>query len=478
MNRYTGRILALTVSLLFLHSNIAFGQNFCQTRSDIPDMLSKIPTSQLIVSSTANVVRIAVHVMRRSDGSGGLTQGEVTTAINFLVTDYETRNICISRKIIDEVKNDTFYNFTSFSGDGNGDGKFDNFSPNSNADAIDIYLYPNDKLNSGLASGIPGTAFVLGGFINGQKLVGSSVMSHEMGHCLGLYHTFHGNPCESVPGSCRELVNGSNCTVCGDFVCDTPADNQQFNNNANDCGWNGIACSGITTDANGQRYVPNMNLIMAYTLPSCMNTLTQGQGDRIRAMIANSSLLRNVIVPNDVTVSNRTVSPNTSALYDALNTLQITGTSSVESAGTLTARAGVSITLAPGFAARSGSSFQALINTACSTVDINNNVRIAEAEVKKANREPQEAEESETYTLTPNPASTATRIRYYLKESTIVNLVISDLSGRKVATLVSQYQESGWQEVEYNIGNLPDGIYLSALQTATDRQTRRLVVIR
>ncbi len=42
-------------------------------------------------------------------------------------------------------------------------------------------------------------------------------LMHELGHTFGLYHTF-----ETKFGV--ELVNGSNCEVAGDLLCDTPAD--------------------------------------------------------------------------------------------------------------------------------------------------------------------------------------------------------------------------------------------------------------
>ena len=250
-------------------------QNFCMTDSDSPDLLQGISQYQTVENTYT--IGIFFHVIRKSNGTGGQTQAEVSTALNILNSDYANHGINFSLLGIDEINDDATYNRTNFFSDNNGDGKFDNFSPNSHPEAIDIYLFANDKLNSGLASGIPGTALVIGGSNNGIPLPSSHVLSHEIGHCLGLYHTFHGI-CE---GGCAELVNGSNSATCGDFVTDTPADPKGVVSyvNYNTCIWNGVTCTGLTTDANGQPYNPDNHLIMAYVPPSCMQYHTSGQGD-------------------------------------------------------------------------------------------------------------------------------------------------------------------------------------------------------
>ena len=42
-------------------------------------------------------------------------------------------------------------------------------------------------------------------------------LAHQLGHLFGLYDTYH----EDHP---PELVNGDNCEIAGDLICDTPAD--------------------------------------------------------------------------------------------------------------------------------------------------------------------------------------------------------------------------------------------------------------
>jgi hypothetical protein len=299
------KLIGYSVFFLFINNGhlLAQNQDFCATPGNIPDFLKTIKSSEIKSASSSYTIGIFFHVMRRTDGTGGQTQQEVNTALSTLISDYQPYNINIYLLGTDEIKNDTYYNYNSQSNfedayyrtDADGDGKFDVFKVNTHINAIDIYLFADDKLFFGLAANIPGTALVIGGNGYGANFPSSHVLSHELGHCLGLYHTFHGTVTTDGAGSCPELVNESNGTTCGDFVLDTPADPAYIK----DCGtqstciWN---CSSSYTDANGAHYNPNTHLFMAYTFPNCMNLHTSGQVTRMFSTIANSCLLYNTLV--------------------------------------------------------------------------------------------------------------------------------------------------------------------------------------
>ncbi|MCL2073229.1 MAG: M43 family zinc metalloprotease [Marinilabiliaceae bacterium] len=209
------RIKFWSTLLLVLCNFGVSAQNFCLTPSNIPEFLQTVPQNKYVKTRSGDtyVVRVFFHIVRQSNGTGGQTTSEVNTAFNILIEDYQPHGICFELLGIDEIHDDNTYNKMWFSPNTNGDGKFSDFNPNSHPDAIDVYLFANDRLNFGVAAGIPASALVIGGkYIDGTNLVTSHVLSHEMGHCLGLYHTFHGL-CES---GCAELVNGSNCSSCGD----------------------------------------------------------------------------------------------------------------------------------------------------------------------------------------------------------------------------------------------------------------------
>ncbi len=61
---------------------------FCATSPNVPNFLG---TKRALLNSTSDSYTIGIffHIMRRSDGTGGQTQQEVTTAFNTLASDYQ-----------------------------------------------------------------------------------------------------------------------------------------------------------------------------------------------------------------------------------------------------------------------------------------------------------------------------------------------------------------------------------------------------
>ncbi|MDX1408688.1 MAG: zinc-dependent metalloprotease, partial [Saprospiraceae bacterium] len=90
-------------------------------------------------------------------------------------------------------------------------------------------------------------------------------LSHELGHYYGLLHT------HDVSNG-AELVDGSNCEVAGDLLCDTPADPALGFHNVSECQY-----SGSESDAAGNRYMPDPTLIMSYTPAMCATRFTPHQ---------------------------------------------------------------------------------------------------------------------------------------------------------------------------------------------------------
>lgn len=105
---------------------------------------------------------------------------------------------------------------------------------------------------------------------------------HELGHYFGLLHTFQDSKNPDV--SQRELVTrgtGSNCNLMGDQLCDTPADPFERLPLASAFKCTDVAPTEIV-DANGERFSPLTNNIMAY-YQGCGDFFTEQQYLKMQA---------------------------------------------------------------------------------------------------------------------------------------------------------------------------------------------------
>ncbi len=199
-----------------------------------------------------------------------------------MMDDYISYNIHFMEIGREEIHSDRYYymnDSTAYS-----DLRFEN----NHSDAVDIYfLSPTSSYYS--AQKVPSDNFLLGG-VN----LGTSIISHEMGHCLGLYHTHRGSPTPGCQedGGFQEKYDESNCAECGDLVCDTPAD----------------PCLRLYVDVNCQytgpdEYNPDVHNIMSYAPPSCLSHFTQGQIDRIFYMMEHNDMVRGFLESYKIAVT-------------------------------------------------------------------------------------------------------------------------------------------------------------------------------
>ncbi|MEN0046836.1 MAG: M43 family zinc metalloprotease [Bacteroidota bacterium] len=110
----------------------------------------------------------------------------------------------------------------------------------------------------------------------GSNTSNSVVQIHEMGHYLGLLHTFEGLDCKNY-----------DCLRDGDMVCDTPPDRLDYRS--------GRSCdnppNSCNTDANsgfGRNVRDMISNYMDYEDLSCQHNFTAGQKERMRAMLLRS----------------------------------------------------------------------------------------------------------------------------------------------------------------------------------------------
>ena len=78
----------------------------------------------------------------------------------------------------------------------------------------------------------------------------------------------------------------------------------------------------------------------------------------------------------------------------------------------------------------------------------------------------------------PNPFNTSTRIEYKVLRDSYVKLIIYDILGKEITTLVSEYRNQGEYYVVWNPSNLPSGIYFYKLQIGNETQTKKMVLLK
>lgn len=272
-------------------------------------------------------VKVYLHVVTKSDFSGGLTKEDVEKIIPDLNSAFNSHNIYFSLGCVNYINNTSMY-----FNDGNI--LYYNLSTSSQYfinDGINIFLIPDGVNNpffyKGYANSIPGKSCYV--YYNQNSLI----LAHEVGHCLGLYHTFHGT-CEEPGNWAFADPSQTNCSPVpsdhintGDMVADTPPDDKNFIS----CDVQGTKtpwCTGTgissCCDPNGQLfYKSDPKNIMSYS--NCRQYFTAGQGERMRDKIPQSILIQvpSVIVQNTSITSN--VEITTDIYIKAPNKLTVDG---------------------------------------------------------------------------------------------------------------------------------------------------------
>lgn len=223
-------------------------------------------------ASIVNSIPIKAHIIRKTDGTGGLLEDDLNAAIanmnSFYANAYMEFFLCDGINYIDD---DNFYNFK------NSEDEASLTSANNINGLINIYF--TDFIENASGSSLCGYAYYPGGadviLMKNSCAVNGSTLPHEVGHFFSLVHT-HGPTNISLT---TELVDGSNCDTDGDEICDTPADPQLSTGNVN------INCiyTGIETDANGDTFVPDPSNIMSYSRKECRTLFSTQQFARIYA---------------------------------------------------------------------------------------------------------------------------------------------------------------------------------------------------
>jgi len=219
-------------------------------------------SAQLAVSS---VIPVYVHVIRSSNGAGGATATQINKQIDVLNTAYAASGFSFSLVSTDYTNNSTWYTCSG----GACETAMKTALHQGGSNALNIYL-------NNMGDNLLGWATFPWQYASAPKMDGVVVLTaslpdgsaapynlgdtatHEVGHWMGLYHTFQGG-----------------CNGQGDGVSDTPAEKSP----AFGCPAGRDSCTGRRNE--GLDPITNF---MDYTDDVCMNDFSAGQESRMGAM--------------------------------------------------------------------------------------------------------------------------------------------------------------------------------------------------
>ena len=232
-------------------------------------------------NTTTITIPVAFHVIRYSDSTANVTDQQINDQIDVLNSSYANTNITFSLHSIERVNNDTWVNADLYSAAE---------AAMKDSLAIDpahvLNFYTNDLPGGGLGYArfpweFPEDSYMHGVVCDYASLPDGSITNydegdtgvHEVGHYLGLWHTFQ---------------NG--CDEPGDEVDDTPYEQSP----AFGCPSGRNTCPDPEPDP--------IHNFMDYTYDSCMDHFTSGQSDRIDIILPQ---YRPSMLPIQVVVDQR-----------------------------------------------------------------------------------------------------------------------------------------------------------------------------
>ena len=231
------------------------------TAAAIDKQIHDYMTSHVISNVTGGTIKVYFHVIRKGTGisNGDISSTMINNQINVLKNAYGKYGWTFTLVNVDRTTNSTWYNLSYGS---TAEVQMKNALHKGTADDLNIYT-----ANPG--GGVLGWATFPWNYASNPKKDGVVVLysslpggsaypynqgdtaTHEVGHWMGLYHTFQ--------GGCADK----------DKVADTPAEKSP----AYGCPIGRNSCSGGGAD-------PIKNF-MDYTDDSCMNQFTLGQDKRM-----------------------------------------------------------------------------------------------------------------------------------------------------------------------------------------------------
>ena len=78
----------------------------------------------------------------------------------------------------------------------------------------------------------------------------------------------------------------------------------------------------------------------------------------------------------------------------------------------------------------------------------------------------------------PNPFNPSTKIIFQIPQKRLVTLLVFDVLGNEVATLVNEEKPIGYYEIDFNASSLPSGIYFYSLSSGNYLSTKKMILLK
>jgi hypothetical protein len=292
--------LFLCLLMLLISINTAFSQHENHSECGTPPLteeqrdyiLNVIQKRSIARNSGTTCVPIKAHIMRKDDGTGGITIQNLNIGLSYLNYVYKAANIEFYWSGIDYASNTDYYDFGTASPDSDTEANLKAFFTTA-TNAINVYYVNtiNVEIN-GMPFAAAGYAYYPWNSPNSNvSLMTNSAttayyngtFAHELGHYFSLPHTHDGTEngnahinAENVPRSGAQ----SNCSTKGDLICDTQADPK------GSVSYPACTYAAGATDINGFVYTPPINNIMSYYTDLCGGIFTPQQYIQIQQGLA------------------------------------------------------------------------------------------------------------------------------------------------------------------------------------------------
>ena len=78
----------------------------------------------------------------------------------------------------------------------------------------------------------------------------------------------------------------------------------------------------------------------------------------------------------------------------------------------------------------------------------------------------------------PNPFNPSTTIKYILPKAEKVRIVVYNLLGQKIITLLNKQMPVGSYEVEFTAKDLPSGVYLYRIEAGDYQEVKKMILMK